>query len=223
MKELGNWFQEAHLEKFIELILNEPKVRDNIHPIFDKLLGRKEKENFLNQKSKVLWFTGLSGSGKSTIAEALEKKLFSQGIFTQVLDGDNIRTGICNNLSFTLEDRHENIRRIAEVSKLFCNAGIVCLNSFVSPTKDIRRMAQSIIGEENFLEIYVNTPLHICEARDVKGLYKKARAGEIKNFTGIDSPFEAPESPSLELKTENKSIEECVEECIQFLLPLIQN
>lgn len=198
-------------------------MQENIHPIFGRLTSQKQKQLFLNQKSKVLWFTGLSGSGKSTIAIGLEKKLFANGFFNQVLDGDNIRTGICSNLGFSIEDRQENIRRISEVSKLFCNSGIICLNSFVSPTIKIRELAKSIIGKENFLEVFVNTPLHICESRDVKGLYKKARAGEIRNFTGIDSPFEAPQNPALELLTENKTIEQCVDECYDFILPLIQN
>jgi adenylylsulfate kinase len=194
---------------------------NNIHPIFDTLVSRKEKEDFLNQKSKVLWFTGLSGSGKSTIASGLEKMLFSQGFFVQVIDGDNTRTGINKNLGFSLEDREENIRRVSELTKLFLNAGVICLNSFVSPTREIRDLAKSIIGPHDFLEIYVNTPLEICEKRDVKGLYKKARAGEIKSFTGIDSPFEAPEQPALELKTENKSIEESVMEVYSFVLEAI--
>jgi len=196
-------------------------MAENIHPIFDKLLTRKDKEQFLNQQSKVLWFTGLSGSGKSTIAQGLEKLLFSKGYFVQVLDGDNTRTGLTKNLGFSIEDREENIRRIAELSKLFVNAGVICLNSFVSPTIRIRDMAKEIIGQENFVEIYVNTPLHICEQRDVKGLYAKARAGEIKGFTGIDSPFEAPKRPDLDLITENQSIEDTISIVYNFILPKI--
>lgn len=196
-------------------------MSDNIHPIFDKLLTKSDKEQFLNQRSKVLWFTGLSGSGKSTIAEGLEKMLFSKGYFNQVLDGDNTRTGINKNLGFSLEDRKENIRRIAEISKLFTDTGVICLNSFVSPTIEIRNMAKQIIGADNFIEIYINTPLHICEQRDVKGLYAKARAGEIKGFTGIDSPFEAPQSPDVELLTENQTIEESIIKVFNFVLPKI--
>ncbi len=192
-------------------------MAENIHPIFDSLLSRSDKENFLNQRSKVLWFTGLSGSGKSTIAQGLEKMLFSKGYFIQVLDGDNTRTGINKNLGFSLEDRTENIRRIAEISKLFLDAGVICINSFVSPTIEIRNQAKEIIGKENFIEIYVNTPLHICEKRDVKGLYAKARKGEIKGFTGIDSPFEAPQSPDLELLTENQTIEESITKVFNFV------
>lgn len=184
---------------------------ENIHPIFGTLLTRKDKESFLNQRSRVLWFTGLSGSGKSTIAAGLEKLLFSKGFFVQVLDGDNTRTGINKNLGFSLEDREENIRRVSEVSKLFVDAGIICLNSFVSPTREIRTMARSIIGAENFTEVFVNTPLEICEQRDVKGLYKKARAGEIKSFTGIDSPFEEPLNPDIEVLTKDQSVEESVQ------------
>ena len=180
----------------------------NIHPIFDRLLARKDREQRLNQKSKILWFTGLSGSGKSTIAQSLERKLHNEGFVAQVLDGDNIRTGINSNLGFSLEDRKENIRRISEVSKLYLNSGIITICSFISPTREIRKMAAQIAGEEDFLEIFVNTPLEICEARDVKGLYKKARAGEIKGFTGIDSPYEAPEHPFLNLETAKMSIEE---------------
>ena len=196
-------------------------MTENIHPIFDKLLTREDRENFLNQRSKVLWFTGLSGSGKSTIAQGLEKKLFSHGYFNQVLDGDNTRSGINKNLGFSIEDRQENIRRIAELSKLFLDAGVICLNSFVSPTIAIRQAAKDIIGNEHFIEIFVNTPLHICEQRDVKGLYAKARAGEIKGFTGIDSPFEAPQKPDLELLTENETIEESITKVFNFVLPKI--
>ena len=189
----------------------------NIHPIFDRLISRQEQERLLNQTGKVLWFTGLSGSGKSTIAEALERQLFSQGYFVKVLDGDNIRSGINKNLGFSLEDRKENIRRIAEVAKLFLDSGVIVLCSFVSPTIEIRELARDIIGPDNFNEVFVDTPLAICESRDVKGLYKKARAGEIKGFTGIDSPFEAPGNPTLVLKTENKSVAECVSEAIQLI------
>lgn len=194
---------------------------ENIHPIFDRILTRNDKEQFLNQKAKVLWFTGLSGSGKSTIAEGVEKALFDKGFFIQLLDGDNTRSGINNNLGFSLEDRKENIRRIAELSKLFVNSGIVCLNSFVSPTIEIRQMAKDIIGPEDFIEVFVNTPLKVCESRDVKGLYKKARAGEIKGFTGIDSPFEAPPAPDLELLTENQTIEDTIAKVITFVTPKI--
>ncbi|MEM9884552.1 MAG: adenylyl-sulfate kinase [Bacteroidota bacterium] len=190
---------------------------NNIHPIFDRLLQRKDREERLNQKAKVLWLTGLSGSGKSTIAQHLERKLHNKGFFAQVLDGDNIRSGINSNLGFSLEDRKENIRRIAEIAKLYLHSGIITLNSFVSPTIAIRDYARSIVGEADFLEIYINTPLEICESRDVKGLYKKARKGEIKGFTGIDSPYEAPENPAFEIKTADQTIEESVEQLYHFI------
>lgn len=194
----------------------------HIHPIFDRLLRREDREKRLGQRGKVLWFTGLSGSGKSTIAEHLERKLYNEGFFPQVLDGDNIRSGINNNLGFSLEDRNENIRRIAEIAKLYLHSGIITLNSFISPTKEIRSFVQSIVGADDFIEIYVNAPLEVCEQRDVKGLYQKARQGEIKGFTGIDSPYEAPENPALEIRTHETSIEEAVEKVYQFILPIIR-
>jgi len=186
----------------------------NIHPIFDRLISREQQELLINQEGKVLWFTGLSGSGKSTIAEAVQKRLYDNGYFVKVLDGDNIRSGINSNLGFSLEDRKENIRRIAEVAKLFLDTGIIVIASFVSPTIEIRHQAKNIIGEKDFYEIFVNTPLEECEKRDVKGLYKKARAGEIKGFTGIDSPFEAPTNAFLELDTISYSVDECAEQVI---------
>lgn len=195
---------------------------DNIHPIFKRLLTREDREKRLKQRPKVLWLTGLSGSGKSTIAQGLEKALFEKGYFPQVLDGDNIRNGINNNLGFSIEDRTENIRRISEVAKLFLNSGIIPICSFISPTLSIRSVAKTIIGASDFIEIYINTPLEICEARDVKGLYKKARSGKIKDFTGIDSPYEAPISPNKEVKTENQSIEESVNNILEYLLPIIK-
>ncbi|MBL1233383.1 MAG: adenylyl-sulfate kinase [Flavobacteriales bacterium] len=193
----------------------------NIFPIFDQIVGRKEKELLLNQTAKVIWMTGLSGSGKSTIAIALEKELAQKGFLTQVLDGDNIRTGINNNLGFSDADRTENIRRIAEVSKLFVNCGVITINCFVSPTNTIRNAAKEIIGAENFVEVFIDTPLEICEQRDVKGLYKKARAGEIKDFTGINAPFEVPENAAIIVKTANKTVEESVNTISKDILPLI--
>ncbi len=148
----------------------------------------------------VLWFTGLSGSGKSTIALALEKELLKRGYYTKLLDGDNIRTGLSSNVDFTIEGRTESIRRVAEVAKLFVENGTVTLCSFISPTNDIRKTAREIIGDKDFVEIYVNTSLETCEARDVKGLYKKAKAGEIKNFTGINAPYEEPINPNVIIK-----------------------
>ena len=197
-------------------------MSENIHPIFDQLLPRQDREQRLGQRSKVLWLTGLSGSGKSTIARHLEQQLFAEGFFPQVLDGDNIRSGINNNLSFSTEDRRENIRRIAEIAKLYLHSGIICINSFISPTRAIRAMARQIIGAEDFIEIYINAPLAVCEARDVKGLYKKARKGEIKGFTGIDAPYEAPEAPAIEIKTDELSVAEASEQILTFVRPLIR-
>lgn len=196
-------------------------MAEHIHPIFDRLIQRSDREQFLQQQSKVLWLTGLSGSGKSTIAQHLERKMYNKGFFAQVLDGDNIRSGINNNLEFSVEDRQENIRRIAEIAKLFLQSGIITINSFISPTIAIRKMAEEIIGKENFIEIYINAPLEVCEARDVKGLYQKARSGIIKGFTGIDSPYEAPINPFLEIKTDQLSIEQAVEDIYSAIEPLI--
>lgn len=196
-------------------------VQDNIHPIFHRLLQRSDKEGLLEQRARVIWLTGLSGSGKSTIAESVEKELHKMGFLTMLLDGDNIRAGINNNLTFSAEDRIENIRRIAEVSKLFLHCGIITINCFVSPTNEIRALAKSIIGEEDFIEVYVNAPLEVCEARDVKGLYAKARAGLIPDFTGITAPFEAPEHPALEIPTHELEIQEGVQRLIEFIIPII--
>ena len=182
----------------------------NIYPIFDKMLTRNDKESLLGQRGMMIWFTGLSGSGKSTIAIALERELQQRGLLCRILDGDNIRSGINNNLGFSPEDRVENIRRIAEVGRLFVDTGIITLAAFISPTNDLRRMAARIIGEDDFMEVYVSTPLEECERRDVKGLYTKARRGEIKEFTGISAPFEAPEHPALTLDTSKLSPEESV-------------
>lgn len=195
---------------------------NNIFSVFDEILSRKEKECLLKQNSKVIWLTGLSGSGKTTIAKIVERKLHESGFLSQLLDGDNIRSGINNNLGFSEEDRFENIRRIAEVSKLFINCGVVTINCFVSPTEEIREQAKRIIGVENFIEVFVDTPLAVCEARDTKGLYAKARRGEVKNFTGISAPFESPIHPNLIVKTENKTVEESANELIEYILPLIQ-
>ena len=185
-------------------------MRENIHPIFDRMLGRADNERLLGQRGMMLWFTGLSGSGKSTLAIALERELQARGKLCRILDGDNIRTGINANLGFSPADRKENIRRIAEVGKLFVDTGIITLAAFISPTAEMRRMAEQIIGAEDFKEIYVSTPLAECERRDVKGLYAKARRGEISDFTGVSAPFEAPLRPALTLDTSRLSVEECV-------------
>lgn len=194
---------------------------DNIHPDFERIVSKERKEERLKQKAKVFWFTGLSGSGKSTIAEHFENKLFVEGFFTQVLDGDNIRSGINGDLGFNMDDRKENIRRISEIAKLYTNTGIVSLVSFISPTIEARQKAKEIIGEENFIEVFINTPIEVCEDRDVKGLYKKARAGEIPDFSGISSPYEAPIMPDIEITTTSQTIDECVDNLFTFARPLI--
>ena len=173
-------------------------------------------------RQKLVVITGLSGSGKSTIAEGLEKKLHQNGILSMVLDGDNIRSGINKNLSFSEEDRTENIRRIAEINKLFLDCGIITINCFVSPTLDIREQAKNIIGDADFNEIYINASFDECAKRDVKGLYAKALKGEIKNFTGLDAPFEAPKNPSLEIKTAELSIEESIDKIYNHFINKIK-
>lgn len=195
----------------------------HIYPIFDRTLQRADREKLLEQKAVMLWFTGLSGSGKSTLAIALERELHRRGFLCRILDGDNIRAGINKNLGFSEEDRIENIRRIAEVAKLFVDTGIITLAAFISPTNEIRRMAADIIGEDDFLEIYVSTPIEVCERRDVKGLYKKARKGEIKNFTGISSVFEEPESPALIIDTSKYTVEESVEKLLGLVLDKVSS
>ena len=196
-------------------------MAENIYPIFEKMLQRKDREALLKQKGIMIWFTGLSGSGKSTLAIALERELYKQGILCRILDGDNIRSGINNNLGFSEADRTENIRRIAEVSKLFVDCGIVTIAAFISPTHAIRRMASEIIGEDDFLEVYVSTPIEECERRDVKGLYAKARRGEIKEFTGISSPFEAPEHPFISIDTSRQSLADSVKVLLEAVSPKI--
>jgi adenylylsulfate kinase len=196
-------------------------MTENIFPDKERFLGKAEKEEFLNQKGLVIWFTGLSGSGKSTLAFSLEQLIFKKGILTQVLDGDKIRDGLNSNLGFSNEDRIENIRRIAEVSSLFCECGIVTISAFISPTHSIRAMARNIIGSESFFEIYLNTPIEICENRDIKGLYKKARAGLIKDFTGVSSPYENPMDANLMLDTSVYSIEESTRIIYEKIEPLL--
>ncbi|MBS7411194.1 MAG: adenylyl-sulfate kinase [Candidatus Limisoma sp.] len=194
---------------------------NNIYPIFDRMQTRADKEQLLGQRGIMIWFTGLSGSGKSTIAIALERELSQRGLLCRILDGDNIRSGINNNLGFSADDRRENIRRIAEVGKLFVDTGIITLAAFISPDNEMRGMASDIIGADSFLEVYVSTPLEECERRDVKGLYAKARRGEIKNFTGISAPFEAPMSPALDLDTSKLSLQESVERLLEMILPKV--
>ena len=195
---------------------------EHIYPIFDKILTRADKEALLGQRGLMVWMTGLSGSGKSTLAIALERELQRRGILCRILDGDNIRSGINNNLGFSPADRRENIRRIAEVARLFVDTGIVTIAAFISPSEELRRMAAGIVGEEDFVEIYVSTPLRVCEERDVKGLYAKARRGEISEFTGISAPFEAPQSPALSIDTSARPLGDCVEDVLKLILPKIK-
>ena len=187
----------------------------------DSRLKREDKEDVLKERSGMIWFTGLSGSGKSTVAIALERELHQRGLLCRILDGDNIRSGINNNLSFSEADHIEHIRRIAEISKLFIDTGIITIAAFISPNNDIREIAAGIIGKENFLEIFVSTSIEECERRDVKGLYAKARRGEIKDFTGVSAPFEAPEHPALVLDTAVLSVEESVNRLLELILPLV--
>ena len=191
-------------------------MKENIIP-HNFSITQQERSELKKHKSLLLWFTGLSGSGKSTIANALEMALFSKNIHTYLLDGDNVRKGLNNNLSFSPEDRVENIRRIAEVAHLMLDAGLVVIASFVSPYREDRENVKRIVGYENFVEIFVNTPIEECERRDVKGLYAKARAGEIENFTGVNAPYEAPMAPDVEIDTTKLSVEGAVDLILDFL------
>ena len=195
---------------------------ENIHPTFGQLLDREAKEALLNQRGLVVWLYGLSGSGKSTLATALERRLHEEGVFTQVLDGDNIRTGLNKNLGFSDEDRSENIRRIAEVAKLFATAGVVTITSFICPRNELRTLAREIIGQADFLEVYVECSFETCEQRDVKGLYAKAKAGKIKNFTGRDSSFEEPDNADLVIDTDAEDLEASLERLYGAVKPLIE-
>ncbi|QWG00728.1 adenylyl-sulfate kinase [Flammeovirga yaeyamensis] len=195
---------------------------ENIHPIFNSLLSREKKEGLLKQNGVVLWMTGLSGSGKSTLARALEFALHDLGYKTMLLDGDNLRTGVNSNLGFSEEDRMENVRRSAEVSKLFASAGLVTICSLISPTEEIRAIARDIIGEEDFKQVHIDCPFEVCAERDVKGLYKKALAGEIKNFTGLDSPFDIPKDPFVRIPTHEQSLEDSLKQLLEAVLPIIK-
>lgn len=190
----------------------------NIYPIYEKMMTRSDKEQLLGQRGVMVWFTGLSGSGKSTVALGVERELHKRGILCRILDGDNIRSGINKNLEFSADDRKENIRRIAEIGKLFVDTGVVTLSAFISPTNESRHMASEIIGADDFREVYVSTPLEVCEQRDVKGLYARARRGEIKDFTGVSAPFEVPEHPALTLDTSVLTLEESVNKVLELIL-----
>jgi len=198
--------------------------QENIHPTFGQLLGREAKEALLKQRGLVVWLYGLSGSGKSTLANALERRLHGEGVFTQVLDGDNIRTGLNSDLGFSDDDRRENIRRIAEVAKLFVTAGVVTIASFICPRNELRALAREIVGRENFLEVYVECRFETCERRDVKGLYAKAKSGEVKQFTGRDSAFEPPEPrkvADLILNTDKQGEIESLEQLYRAVHPRV--
>lgn len=197
-------------------------MAENIYPIYDRMMTRQDKESLLGQRGIMIWFTGLSGSGKSTVAMGVERELHAQGILCRILDGDNVRAGINNNLGFSAEDRIENIRRIAEIGKLFVQTGVVTLACFVSPTNDIRQMAREIVGEEDFLEVYISTPIEECERRDVKGLYARARNGEVKNFTGISAPFEAPVSADIDIDTSKIPLEESVRTLTELIIKRVK-
>jgi len=181
-------------------------------------INKADRQRLMGHRSVILWFTGLSGSGKSTLAHAVEEKLFSMGVHTYVLDGDNIRTGLNKDLGFSEEDRKENIRRIGEVAKLFVDAGLIVLTAFISPYRRDRDFVRNLVEEGEFIEVYVKCPLEVCEQRDVKGLYKKARQGIIKNFTGIDDPYEEPLSPEITVETDKESVEESVDKIIGYLI-----
>ena len=197
-------------------------MAENIYPIYDRMMTRQDKESLLGQRGIMIWFTGLSGSGKSTVAMGVERELHAQGILCRILDGDNVRAGINNNLGFSAEDRIENIRRIAEIGKLFVQTGVVTLACFVSPTNDIRQMARDIVGEEDFLEVYISTPIEEYERRDVKGLYARARKGEVKNFTGISAPFEAPVSADIDIDTSKIPLEESVRTLTDLIIKRVK-
>jgi adenylylsulfate kinase len=185
-------------------------------------VGRSYRQKLLNQRGMAIWFTGLSGSGKTTLANGLEQELFKSGYKTFILDGDNLRSGLCKDLGFSDEDRSENIRRVAEVARLMIDSGIIVLAAFVTPFEKDRELVAKLLGDEDLVSIYVDCPLNICEQRDVKGLYKKARSGELKNFTGINSPFEVPQHPDLTLRTAEFSKESLVQDILNYIKPRIE-
>lgn len=196
---------------------------NDIHPVFDKIAGRRAKEHLLRQKAVSVWLIGLSGAGKTTVGIELEQRMIAEGFLTQILDGDNIRAGINKNLKFTEEDREENIRRIAEVNKLFLNCGIITINCFINPTHETRRFTEQILGKDDIVTVYINTPIAVCEQRDIKGLYRKARQGLIKNFTGIDSPFEEPENPNVIIDTSAMNVGDSAQKIFDYLKPIVKS
>jgi len=182
------------------------------------MITKEVRQNSNEHKSLVVWFTGLPCSGKSTLAEDLEKKLFKDGVKTYILDGDNVRKGLNSNLGFSPEDREENIRRLGEVSKLFVDAGVVAITAFISPYRKDRDLARTLVGKDEFIEVFVKCPVEVCEQRDVKGMYKKAKEGVIKEFTGVSAPYEEPINPEIVVETDKMSIEECVDKIYFYLL-----
>ena len=193
---------------------------NNLFP-FDSKITKADRFRLLNQKPRVIWFTGLSGSGKSTLATHLEFQLYAQNFKTYLLDGDNVRGGLNKDLDFSDDSRKENIRRIGEVSKLFLDSGLVVLSAFISPFEEDRNQVRTIVGSGNFLEVFVDCPLEVCEQRDIKGLYKKARAGEVKNFTGITSPYERPRNPDITISTHLQNVNESLTLLIEYIIPRI--
>ena len=196
-------------------------IEDNIIP-HSHSIQQKDRIQKNGFRPKLVWLTGLSGSGKSTLASGLESYFFEKGLHTYILDGDNVRDGLNNDLDFSDESRKENIRRISEVSKLFLDAGVLVFTAFISPFEEDRNSAKRLVGEDNFIEVHVDCPLEVCEERDVKGLYKKARAGLIKNFTGISSPFEEPKNPDIRVNTAQDSLEKCLKQIIEKIEPKIR-
>ena len=194
---------------------------DHIYPVFDKMLPREAKEELLGQRGAVIWMYGLSGSGKSTLANLLERRLHEQGKMVKVLDGDNVRSGLNSNLGFSDEDRLENIRRVAEVAKLFADSGIVTVTSFITPNNELRDIAREVIGDDDLLEVYVKASFETCAERDPKGLYAKVKAGEVKQFTGKDSAFEEPSRPDLIIDTETLSEDDALEQLFSAVLAMI--
>src|SRR5690348_8642054 len=203
------------------MVLQSDLTLNHIYPIKTKV-SAQQREHLMNQKPGLIWFTGLSGSGKSTLAVQLEAQLHALGFKTYLLDGDNIRSGLNKDIDFTDQGRVENIRRIAEVSKLLLDAGLVVLSAFISPFEADRNQVKNIVGHENYTEVFVNAPLEVCEQRDVKGLYKKARSGEVKNFTGIDSPYEAPARPDVVIATDKMSVEESLTVLMKEIVPKLE-
>ncbi len=198
--------------------LGDDELSQKFLVVYNGKIRKEDRQKQKGHKSAILWFTGLSGSGKSTLAHTVEEKLYNMGVHTYVLDGDNIRKGLNKDLGFSPEDRKENIRRIGEVAKLFVDAGLIVLTAFISPYRKDREFVRGLVEKGEFIEIYVKCPLNVCESRDVKGLYKKARQGLIKEFTGIDAPYEEPENPEIVVETDKESIQESTDKIIKYLL-----